>query len=1369
MTSFPNSLNMRRYYSLLFISFFLVNTATAQKYKQMMQDNSINFYEVVKEAESYFDTINKTKKGSGWKGYQRWAHDNEYKYYPDGNRSKEDPYFVSKQFSAFKSKTPFLKSGSIAWKELGPVSPGQLTGHYSFGMGRVACFYIDPNNPQTMYLGSRTGGFWKTNDGGNSWTGGSTDFLAACGVNTITASPTNSDSILININNSNNHYTHGIYRSIDGGDTWSLSNFNPINLGWGGLGSNREIYKIKYHPTIPDLIFIGTRTGLYRSDDNLQSWSTIVANDDFTDIDFHPTNPNIVYAYAKNKADIVFVSTDAGLSFSQTTIAGNGGGNGTVQVSADCPNCVYFMSNNGLWKSSNEGTSFNFISAPGESDAGFAVSDVDDSKILAGYVDAAFSYDGGANFEQVTSWYLGGTNGSGNGNQISYNTSTDYIHADLQAAECINGIFYACTDGFLVSSEDNGRNWNILSEDIAIRMNYNVGLSQSNHYRAICGSQDNGTSIQTENGWVEMYGADGMEGIIHPLNDDWMIGSVQYGTRRKTIDGGQTSYDVTPSNQDGYWIAPLLYDPNNQMTIYSFGENVFKSEDFGDSWTQLGSPSFTGTIQYATIAENNSELLVATNGSSIELSNDGGSSWVSIKSNLPSYSITDVVFDPNDDNTLIVTYGRYQDDNSKVYITHNQGGTWQNITYNLNNMPVRSVVIDHTDESNIYLGTEIGVYTKSMDDVLWTLYNPALPNTSIKEMEIMWGSNTIKATTWGRGLWEYTLANRESYPAIKTTQISQKPTLYSPKAGVDQFVTSTIEYDNTLQKVWVEWSVNAPTFGNVIPMHNTNGNEWVSDLAIPNNVEGSKMFFKVFAVGANGDTSETYKFNYTVHPFTICTASGSNDGTNYHLRNVTVANINNSTANNTYTYYQNETVNLEAGQTYTISLTASTGWDSNDFAAWIDYNKDAVFSPEEEVMYSQDAGSNNVSVNFTVPLDATANETITLRTRVSYWGTSNPCGTTLGEVEDYPVIISNCTSPITQLSESACQSYTWASNGITYTESGLYRDTLQNQNLCDSIVELDLTIHQGEIRDTLEVFSCKSYTWARTGIKYTQDGVYRDTVYNQNQCDSIFELILNIDEEQFSDTTRIVTCEAYYWPINNTTYYLSGLWYKVIDTEGYCDSVYVLDLTLHDNSFRNYNRTACKQYLWEVNGQTYTQSGTYYDSLQTVNGCDSVSRLILTIENVDVSVTSNQNVLTANANSLQYQWIDCSTMQPISGATNQSYIADENGNYAVIVNDGNCSDTSECYAITTIGISENNLDDIVVIYPNPSSGQFTIEFKQSMNEVDVRIITSDGKQVLFDNRPSALSLSYDIDLPSGLYHVLIQTSTGNSIQELIIQ
>ena len=88
-------------------------------------------------------------------------------------------------------------------------------------------------------------------------------------------------------------------------------------------------------------------------------------------------------------------------------------------------------------------------------------------------------------------------------------------------------------------------------------------------------------------------------------------------------------------------------------------------------------------------------------------------------------------------------------------------------------MPVRSVVIDHTDASTIYLGTEIGVYKKSMSGNSWTLYNQDLPNMSVLELEIMYGSNTLRAATWGRGLWEFTLDGRQSFPSILTTRINK--------------------------------------------------------------------------------------------------------------------------------------------------------------------------------------------------------------------------------------------------------------------------------------------------------------------------------------------------------------------------------------------------------------------------------------------------------------------------------------------------------------------------------------------------------------------------------------------------------------------
>ncbi len=121
---------------------------------------------------------------------------------------------------------------------------------------------------------------------------------------------------------------------------------------------------------------------------------------------------------------------------------------------------------------------------------------------------------------------------------------------------------------------------------------------------------------------------------------------------------------------------------------------------------------FSGNIQNAAIAENNSNIIAVSNSNRLKISNDGGLTFSEVSQFLPNQFITDIAFDPNNDNTIIVTYGSYGNNNQKVYISYDQGQSWNNITYNLGNMPIRSVVIDHTDNSTIYLGAEIGIYKK---------------------------------------------------------------------------------------------------------------------------------------------------------------------------------------------------------------------------------------------------------------------------------------------------------------------------------------------------------------------------------------------------------------------------------------------------------------------------------------------------------------------------------------------------------------------------------------------------------------------------------------------------------------------------------
>lgn len=1022
-------------HALLLLSLLIFTTSlfAQKKYKQMMNDNNVNFYDVVKEANKYFDKIDKAKKGSGWKPFQRWVNANEYKYAPSGRRDNINPFFAENAYKAFLKNNNILpqqKNSFTGWNELGPAIIDNITGHYSAGLGRIEDFYVDPITPSLIYLGSRSGGFWKSTNGGQNWTGGTTDFLFASGVNTMAVDPTNNQNIVINVQNSDNNVSHGLYQSTNGGDTWFPTNFIPTNTNFGGLGSDFKVYKIVYHPTIPDLIFIGSNKGIFKSTDNLVTWTRIINTFQYgytdianiTDIEFHPTDSNIIYitdSYYWCDKNKIYRSTNTGVSYTTSNNISIANGNPNTKslylsVSPDCADCVYVATNIGVWKSTNKGIDFTFKSEP-ESPFnsfpsncdGFAVSDTDHTKMIYGYVDIASSADDGNAFTYRTRWSLGNTNGAGAGNQNSFNISTDYIHADLRVVKSVNGVFYVGTDGLFCKSSDNGVHWEILSDGLAIRENYKLGVSQSNSSKSISGSQDNGTSIKIENGWIEFYGADGMEGIIHPLNDDWMIGSSQFGGRVRTKDGGQSQDHITPNGAgNADWEAPIFYDPNNQMTIYDFRTSIAKSDNFGSNWTIIGSPSFSGEIDEFAIAENNSNILIASNSEKIEKSIDAGVSWTNIQGTLPDNTIKSIAFDPNNDDTIIVTYATYQNNNNKIFITTDGGVNWANITHNLGNMPIHSVVIDHTPAKNIYLGAEIGVYTKPMSSNIWSLYNVDLPNTTIQELEIVYASNTLKAATWGRGLWEYSLVGRNNFPSIETTRITDQPTDDFPRFGFDQFITSTIVYSGTLTNVEVRWSANNLNFDNNIAMSNTTGNTWVSDTAITNLPEGTKIYFKVFATGNNNDTTETYKFMYTVKPFEYCIAGG--DGSiNPIITNVSIAGLlNNNSGQTQYHYYDAATTELVEGQTYQITINSSTSWSDNDYAAWIDYNNDKIFDASEQILVSINPSTSSASASFTVPNNAKIDELLRMRVRLSYWGSNpTPCGETLGEVEDYEINI----------------------------------------------------------------------------------------------------------------------------------------------------------------------------------------------------------------------------------------------------------------------------------------------------------------------------------------------------------------------------
>lgn len=847
-------------FNLLLFSFilFTFKLSSQAEYKQAMYDTDVNFYDVCRMAENYFSTIDRFKKGSGWNEFMRWKSENEGKYYPNGNRSNVDHYIAAKAYQEF-TKNAMSRSANPPWIDLGPYNSNNYNPGVTHGIGRIECFEVNRQNQNELYMGSRSGGFWKTMDGGKTWKN-TTDYLVASGVNTMDTDPLNFYDVLINVRNAANGLSHGVYRSTDGGNTWKPTILNSTN-GFGGLGKNLVVYSVRFHPLVKNVIFIATNYGLYRSSDNLMTYTLFLSGANITDIEFHPTDPNYIYLVQTNTAvkSTLTISNDMGLIFKASGILPNyyyGGNNikGFLDVNPVKPNNIYFASGNSLYISYDKGLNFIEFGKKALYNIGnFAISDVDTLHIIGGDVNLEGSNDGGITFTQLNEYY-------------QTTPDSKYTHADLRAARCINGVFYIGTDGYFCRSFDFGNSWERLNNGTGVREFYRIGICQSDKNVVMAGSQDNGTSILDEFGWLEWNVGDGMEAIIHPLNRNMMVGSQQYGPRYLTLDGGQTllsTYNPEGNSDYSDWIAPLVIDPADHMKIYHFSKNMFESNQFGYpfTWSLVGSPK-KGSLQHAAIADNNSNLIVVSAYTNLQLSIDKGLTWNAIDSGLPSYEIANICFDPKFDSTLVVCFDRYEADNQKIFISHNLGKTWTNITYNIGNMPIRSLAIDHTPERNIYVGGEIGVYTKSMNSRNWELYNSNLPNVTVTDFEIHYGSNTLKAATWGRGLWEVPLKNRESYPKINKIIPSE---IVGPNYNIpvdsQMNIAAIISYDKTLSEVYLLWSYDNKTLHNKIAM-TLNQNQWLTVSAIPSSLGKEVVYFKVLAIGNNQDTSETYTFMY---------------------------------------------------------------------------------------------------------------------------------------------------------------------------------------------------------------------------------------------------------------------------------------------------------------------------------------------------------------------------------------------------------------------------------------------------------------------------------------------------------------------------
>ncbi len=755
------------------------------------------------------------KKQKNWKYFKRWEMDMQM--HTDAQGNPVDPaIYVNEVVNAANQKDVMASARSsqvVSWIPSGPFNlPVNQTGYMENGMGRINCMAFDPTNSSTYFVGVAQGGLWKTTNNGQTWTP-LTDNLPITRISDIVIDPNNVNTMYIslcdyeylgvalNLNGRkrNTHYGLGVYKTTDGGTTWQPTGLS-FQLTNGDASLIRKLFISQSNSN--KLVACGAN-GMYTSINAGVTW-TKQLDSLFWDMVQDPVNPNTLYAasgWVLNANDgnaAIYKSTDFGITWTMlnTGIPSTGfvqriklaiapsDNNYIYAVAVDNDQGLY-----GIYKTTNAGTSWTYIppllnvlegnegnntGGQGNYDLGLYVDNTDRDMVFTGGVNIWGSIDGTQTFNPVSHWTLNyGPTLHGDIHNIYRQPSTGNIFV------CSDGGLYR-TSNMLISSWTDANNgipwptqWTKLNDAMQITSFYRLSSSQNSSGRVMAGAQDNATFFYDgSSGWATVMGGDGMDNFIDPTNDDFLIGSSQYGNFYQSFDAGLTSNFINSNvnNEVAEWTTPIAADYNINGTFYIGYANVVKSDDGGNFWTGISNFPPGGIanneISALAVANTNSDVIYAakrvryeyTIPGSLYKTTDGGANWTDVTAGIPdSLYYTSVDINSANANAAYISMAGFSVGN-KVFATSNGGTTWQNISYNLPNLPVNCVK-SLPGGNKILAATDVGLFVLNNGSTSWVNISVGLPNVILSDIEVNAALNKIYVSTFGRGIWQTDLSS----------------------------------------------------------------------------------------------------------------------------------------------------------------------------------------------------------------------------------------------------------------------------------------------------------------------------------------------------------------------------------------------------------------------------------------------------------------------------------------------------------------------------------------------------------------------------------------------------------------------------------
>src|SRR3954470_7407715 len=685
----------------------------------------------------------------------------------------------------------------MKWRQVGP-----------FRGGRASSIEGVPGEPNTYYFGAAAGGIWKTTDGGANWFP-VFDKESVASIGAIAVAPSDHNIVYVGTGEPNMRgnvtWGGGVYKSSDAGKTWK-------NIG---LKDSRQIGAIAVDPKNPDIALVAAlghafgpnqERGVFRTADGGKTWTKTLFKDENTgaiDLAMDPHNPNVLFAAlwqarrppwnfsSGGPGSGLYRSEDGGLTWKQ--LRGNGLPDGMLgriglSVSGADSNRVYAIIENkdggGIYRSEDGGEKWTRVNDDGR----FRQRAWYFSRIFADPKNADTVYvlntgafkstDGGKTFN-----LLPARHGDHHGFWIDPQNPNRLGNAN---------------DGGASVSTDGGKTWTTQNNQPTAQF-YHVSVDNAFPYHIYGAQQDNSNvaiASRTDSGVIgreDWFQAGGGEcGFVVPDPRDWqLIYSNNEGFLTVYDKSKEHAHDasVVPLDNSGHgavdlthrfqWISPLLVSPHNPDVIYTAGESVFKTTDQGKTWTQIsgdltrndkskqqpsGGPltlDITSVEYYDTVfalaesPKKQGTIWAGTDDGLVHLTTDEGAHWANVSPKAPEWSTVSLIDpSPHDAAVAYVVFDRHKLDDFKPYIfkTSDSGKSWTSITTGIpEGAYVHAVREDPKKRGLLYAGTETGMYVSFDDGGHWQPLQLNLPVTPIHDLVVK--DDDIVVATHGRSFW----------------------------------------------------------------------------------------------------------------------------------------------------------------------------------------------------------------------------------------------------------------------------------------------------------------------------------------------------------------------------------------------------------------------------------------------------------------------------------------------------------------------------------------------------------------------------------------------------------------------------------------